>query len=911
MRRYLLSQLRFRWRRTAFLAVGVLVPAVTFTLLTSAVETSALEVRGDVEENWRTAYDVLVRPPGSFTRVERERGLVRENYLAALFGGITREQYREISRLPGVEVAAPIANVGYVTPYTSVPVPLDDVLGDEPTGLYRLRATWLADRRLSRYTEYAQYVYVTRNELVPGDYGPREVVEGATEPLPVCDEFNRRPGRRPESPLDLSETSTAFINCFSTLPGQPPPSIAVSGQLPLLVAAIDPAQEDLLLGLDDAVVTGRPLRAGESARLTPVGRGADEGRVWTVPVVAAARSYVDQTLEVAVQRLEPPPGTDVARALSSQDVGAFLAGLGGKLVATKTFGPQVVHDRLLGGFEGSTLTTVDGYFEAADVAYDDLPNRRLAAQPTVNPPSVYENPSIGSLLTVNGANADTQFRALTRHPYAGSMQINGNVGPLPAIQVVGAYDPELLPGFSPLSRVPLETYYPPQVEPADAASRAALGGQTLAPSMNLGGYVAQPPLILTTLEAAEILFDADRFESAHEQAPISAVRVRVAGADGPDRVSQERIRQVATAIVERTGLAVDITAGSSPQAVQVQLPAGRFGRPPLLLQEGWVEKGVAVRLLTAVDRKSLALFLLVLVVSTGYLANSAFAAVRTRRTEIGTLLALGWTRRTVFTAVLGELALVGLGAGTVGTVLAAAAVTLLDLDLPLVRTVLVAPVAVALTVVGGLVPAWRAARHQPLDSIRPPATGAGSARPVRGVAGMAVRNVVRVPGRTLLGASGLAVSVAALTFLAAVNLAFQGSIVGNLLGAFVSVQVRPVDYLAVGCTTALGALAVADVLFLNLQERAAELATLRTLGWTDRTVTRLVGLEGLLVAVAATLSGAAAGVAAASVVGGVSSGTLLAGGLATGAGIALSILVAAAAAAAAGRTTVSAALAEE
>lgn len=911
MRQYLLSQLRFRWRRTAFLAVGVLVPAVAFTLLTSAVETSALEVRGDVEDNWQTAYDVLVRPPDSFTAVERERGLVRENYLAALFGGITREQYRQIATLPGVEVAAPIANVGYVTPYTSVPVPFDPALHGEPPGLYRLRTTWSADRGQSRYPDYTQYVYTTGNELVPGEYGPREVVPGAAEPLPVCDKFNGRPGRRPDSPLDLRETSTAFITCLSTRPGEPPAAIEVTGQLPLLVAAIDPAQEDRLVNLDRTVVTGRPLRDGEPAHLTPVGDEGDSARVRTVPVIAAARSYVDQTLEVSIERLAPPPGTDVAAVLSAPDVGTFLAALDGEPVATHAFGPQVVHDLLLDGFEGTALTTIDGYFDAADVVYDGLPSGRLAAEPTNNPPSVYENPSIGSLLTVNGANADTQFRTLTRHPYSGSMQIDGGVSPLPAIQVVGEYDPELLPGFSPLSRVPLETYYPPQVEAADAVSRAALGGETLAPSMNLGGYVTQPPLILTTLAAAEELFDAGRFEGARERAPISVIRVRVVGADGPDAVSQERIRQVATAIVDRTGLAVDITAGSSPQAVEVQLPAGEFGRPPLLLQEGWVEKGVAVRILAAVDRKSLALFLLVLAVSVGYLANSAFAAVRTRRSEIGTLLALGWTHRAVFTAVLGELALIGLGAGIVGTVLAATAVTLLDLDLPLPRTLLVAPVAVALTVGGGLVPASRAARHQPLDSIHPPVTGAGDARPVRGIAGMAVRNLVRVPGRTLLGASGLLVSVAALTFLAAVNLAFEGSVVGNLLGTFVSVQVRAVDYLAVACTAALGALAVADVQFLNLRERAAELATLRTLGWTDRTITRLVGLEGLLAAVAATLVGAAVGAGAASAVGGASSRTLLAAGLAAGAGIALSVVIAAAASAGASRASTTAALAEE
>ena len=93
------------------------------------------------------------------------------------------------------------------------------------------------------------------------------------------------------------------------------------------------------------------------------------------------------------------------------------------------------------------------------------------------------------------------------------------------------------------------------------------------------------------------------------------IRVRVAGVTGPDPVSRERVRRVTQAIRERTGLAVDITAGSSPHPLRVELPPGKFGRPALTVREGWTKKGVAFAIVSALDRKSLALFVLVLVVS--------------------------------------------------------------------------------------------------------------------------------------------------------------------------------------------------------------------------------------------------------------------------------------------------------
>ena len=83
-------------------------------------------------------------------------------------------------------------------------------------------------------------------------------------------------------------------------------------------------------------------------------------------------------------------------------------------------------------------------------------------------------------------------------------------------------------------------------------------------------------------------------------------------------------------------------------------------------------------------------------------------------------------------------------------------------------------------------------------------------------------------------------------------------IVGSLLGDAVAVQVRGVDYIAAGATVALGVLAVADVVFLNITERAAELATIRSFGWRDTALARLVITEGAIIGATGSLAGAAA-----------------------------------------------------
>jgi len=199
----------------------------------------------------------------------------------------------------------------------------------------------------------------------------------------------------------------------------------------------------------------------------------------------------------------------------------------------------------------------------------------------------------------------------------------------------------------------------------------------------------------------------------------------------------------------------------------------------------------------------------------------------------------------------------------------------------------------AVAVVAGTVPAGLAARADPLASVRPPELAVRHAHHPRGITALAVVNVTRSLGRMLAGALSLAVGIAALSVLIAVTTAFRGVVVGSLLGNAIGLQVRAIDYVAVAATVALGVLAVGDVVFLNIKERAAELATIRSFGWRESALIRLVVTEGVLIGIAGSLTGAAAGVAAAAQLAGQLPVRLLAAAAAV---VALGVLVTAAAA---------------
>lgn len=144
----------------------------------------------------------------------------------------------------------------------------------------------------------------------------------------------------------------------------------------------------------------------------------------------------------------------------------------------------------------------------------------------------------------------------------------------------------------------------------------------------------------------------------------------------------------------------------------------------------------------AKSSRSLYFLLVVLAIPVGIAAglgaaNTMFAAVQARTVEIGTLRALGFSRGTIMRAFLLEsfgVAMVGFAVGAVGTLLLAALIgrvlggigfaaetfTTNVVTLRVGAGDLAAALAFAsvIGIVGGLLPAWRAARLRPVEALR-------------------------------------------------------------------------------------------------------------------------------------------------------------------------------------------------
>ncbi|MBO0846568.1 MAG: FtsX-like permease family protein [Nocardioides sp.] len=856
------------------MVAAIVIAAVSFSLLTSAVASSRLQVRGKIAANFRSAYDILVRPKGSQTPLEASDRLVQENYLSGIFGGITMRQYHLIRNLDGVQVAAPIAMVGYTLPSLDLRFAINKQLDTSKTQqLLRVDFNWGGDRGLSTYPSAPRYFYVTSQPWLHGHgyHTQRDPITG--RPVQVC----------PSYEANLRTPTTAFphegqLICWSTTtPGHRLYGLK-RGQIgsnflypfPLMIAAVDPKAEAQLVGLDKAVVVGRYLHEGDGVT-TRSARPSNPSslRYRQIPMLMSHRLVSDQDLHLVISRVgNTGPERALPSRLTSKHAAHWLAQRPTTVLRTERLTGASLYPKVLARYARKDVNQFPAqYWSAGQVSYTRQRDGHLQPNPKHNGPFTWVSSTSGFYAPAQSA--DVGFRKLTVHET--SNKIYGSTFAAPVPRVVGQFDPRKIEGFSSLSKVPLTTYFSPSAFPADARTRRLLHGKSLLPSNNLAGYLQQPPLLLTNLKSLPALYNPASFTTLVNgeatsgnvgRAPISVIRVRVEGVTGADPASRERVKLVAEQIARRTGLDVDITVGTSPTPELIDLPAGNHGRPELTLKEGWVKKGVAVQLLSAIDNKSLSLFALVLLVCGLFLLNAVTAAVRARAAELGILSCLGWTRGRIFWLLEIELLLTGVIAGLAGTGIASVIVRAAGLSVSWWQLVLISPVAVLLAGLAGLPPTRKAANAIPMQAIQPAIRTPRHARSVTSITRLGLVGVGRTPGRSALAAASLFIGVAALAGLLAIQQQFSRNAVGTLLGNVVAIQVRGVDLLAVILVLALGGFTIADVAYLNISERHAEIGTLRATGWTERHVQRLFATEALTLATVGAVSGAVLGVSA-------------------------------------------------
>ncbi|MGH2929190.1 MAG: hypothetical protein ACRDL8_13385, partial [Solirubrobacteraceae bacterium] len=159
------AQLRARRARAVALLAGILVAAVCFGLLSSETATSKLQVTATVRHNFRSAYDILVRPRRAQAPFEKTHHVVDDGFLSGLFGGITMRQYRQIRSMPGVSLAAPVANVGYFMMSEAFFVPFPKSVTRTAHEVLRVNTTWNVHGGLEHIPGIPFYLYYTNGRL--------------------------------------------------------------------------------------------------------------------------------------------------------------------------------------------------------------------------------------------------------------------------------------------------------------------------------------------------------------------------------------------------------------------------------------------------------------------------------------------------------------------------------------------------------------------------------------------------------------------------------------------------------------------------------------------------------------------------------------------------------------------------
>lgn len=855
----LLRFVRHHRVRGLTLFLGALVASTVFSILVSTVESRQARIHQTVKTNFRSAYDILVRPKGTRTTLEKRDNLVRANYQSGIFGGISLEQYRTISKLPGVSVAAPVAMVGYVFQDIEVPIDLTRYLTASRREAFAIHVSRTTDDGLTRFpTDEAGFVYITRNALhVPFGKalsgGPSLLEQiGPTASTPVCR-------------FDSHAVAERLIEeCWSTQNGQlglgwgasglpaGHVGVAIDWSFPFLVAAIDPVAEAKLAGIKSAVVRGRYLSEDDR----PLVSGSGFRKVLTVPVIASTHSYTADTDTVTVRPVPDATATAMLRNPSAKSFDALVAQTAERPVLTRKIEEKLATATLLRRLlSGPRIHVVDNYWTSLPVSYRQIGAKRLDPELVDVNSRVWRSPLTGVAAAPIDI-ATPSYRKLISHPASiGYGALN-----LPNLHAVGLFDPLKLPGFAPFSHVPMGTYNPPIVSAADASTARLLHDRVLEPNGNIAGYLQPPPLLLTTLSSLSA-FQSSAFPAAERRAPISVIRVRVVGVHGPDALSRARIAAVAQAISTKTGLDVDVTAGSSPTPVTVQLHVGN--RHHLLqLREGWVQKGAALYLLTTTNRKSVVLLALVALMAVSLVGVAGVASVRVQRLAIATLTALGWAPRRVAALLFGEIA----GPTVAGAVTSVAVSLSLRsaglVGVSLVDAALAIPAVLAVAILGGALPALRAAGLLPSAISRAGISLSRFRISIRSVTGLAIANSLRVRGRTVIALISVSLGAGCVLVFLGARLAYNGLISGTVLGNALLVQTDRVDLPIAAALLLLGLTVLTDTLVLNATERLAEFTALAAIGWAQRSIVAMLATEGFLIGGAAAVIGCIGGLVA-------------------------------------------------
>jgi hypothetical protein len=804
------------WRRKErfiLLIIGAFIVSAGLTYLIGLSEANKGTIVDNLQQRWSASYDIVVRSEGTRSITE-EKKLLEPNYLSGLSGGISIEQYEAIKDIPGVEVAAPIAMIGYAgyeVNYGQV-----ELLEE---GIYRRKTTTSVNNGIGEQEESYNYYF----------------------PYQVWDITNKG-----------GEYGV----------GAPYMDLIVAGDS--LLAGIDPEQEAKLVGLDDSIIdlgTSRYFEESDTYYFN------ESTNYHEFPIIVNQNAFVDKIESITYERLDISINQDNANNIM-EDVKEnggtrYLDTMEGEVIDTFSFTGeetfQTFVSRMTGvdwnsgevlvlqdeeSKEGSQIWADE---DVVGIVYKTSPlEYREITSPYADrwPYSYQVIPFQNGEDTVKVYRNTESFRKpeLMAEEYVDLPSIKPNW--------IGFYDPSNLTiSKDPTTELPMETYRPASADfVMDVDGNPINPPKQLKPTGDPYSFLTDPPGMLTTIEVAEKLLGED---------PISAIRVKVAGVTDMNDESQEILEQVAAEIESRTGLITDITLGSSPQLALTYIPGLNDESDLGWVQQPWVNIGSSISIFRETKVSFSGVVASVIAVAVVYVWASGIVNVLARRKEFAVLLSIGWRPSQLSRLLFIESSIIGIFVALISWLMLAFVYVSSDTTISLTRFVWTGLFGLIVYVLGSLIPIIITRNISPYEAMLTGEIAGNSKRmfQARGINRMAFNHFIGKWKRSFLSVISIALPTALLAVFLYITFRLKGIMYTSLIGEYVALEIGPAHYVAVIVSLIIAILTTAEITWQNVSERKEEISLLQAIGWRRWGIRRLILAEGLFSGLFAALIG--------------------------------------------------------
>lgn len=808
------------WRRKErfiLLIIGAFIISAGLTYLIGLSETNKGTIVDTLQKRWSASYDIVVRPSGTRS-VTEDKKLLEPNYLSGLSGGISVEQYEAIKAIPGVEVAAPIAMIGYA----SYEVNYGDVELEDP-GIYRKVWHTTVDNGVQKINEEGNY------------YFPYNV---------NWDYYNK---------LDYGVGS---------------PSIDVTVTSFSLLAGIDPEQEAKLVGLDKAIIplgTSRYFEDTDGYYFDKSNGGHHE-----FPIIVNQKTFVDKVEKITFERLNIPisneNANEVMENVKENGSDNYLDSLEGEVVETFAYtGEEIfrkfINEKMGVDWERGEAIPIEEQSESESSGSDgELGVDNITS--VLFKPSILEYREISSPFAdrwpytyqiipfQNGEDTVALYQNL--ETYREPILIEEEFVNWPRIKPnwIGFYDASKLAiSKDPTTELPMETYRPATAEfVMDKDGNPVNPPKQLKPIGDPNNFLTEPPGMLTTIEAAEKILGDE---------PISAIRIKVAGVADLSDESQAILEKIATEIERKTGLITDITLGSSPQLALTYVPGLNGESDVGWFQQPWVNIGSSISIFRETKIGFSGVVASVIAVAVVYVWASGIVSLLARRKEFAVLLSIGWRPGQLSRLLFLESTILGIFVALISWMMLGLVYSSSGATLSLNRFLLTGLFGLMVYIIGSVIPMILTRNISPYEAMRTGEISGKSKRlfQAKGTYRMAFNHFIGKWNRSFLSVISIALPTALLAVFLYITFRLRGIMYTSLLGEYVALEIGPAHYVAIMVSLIIAVLTTAEITWQNVSERREEISLLQAIGWRGWHIRRLILAEGVFSGLFAALIG--------------------------------------------------------